>query len=192
MPVQSVVPGAAGGLREHLVRAAALVPDEVARLGAFATQLNGHTVVPIIGAGGSADCGILRGGQVANAMYTEYMSDPGYTERPSNHAQFNSDLGAIADAIYLERTQEQVVEALGLHDSACWPNADDLPAHFCGYRVLARLAREELFSERLRSTTTAGLSVACTTKASCSTPAGMAGAGATMRRWSQMRLAMHR
>jgi hypothetical protein len=105
--------------------------------------------MPVIGAGGSYDCGMRLAREIAEELHAQYESDPRYDPRPSDHdaESIKTNLGAVADAIRLVRTQNEVVEAVGLDDPALWPNADDLRGHFCAYRVLARLAREDLFSE---------------------------------------------
>jgi hypothetical protein len=77
------------------------------------------------------------------------MAEPAFNPRPSNHneCEVKTNLGAVADAIYLKRTQAELVRALGLHQSALWPDKRGLSGHFCTYRVLARLAREDVLAE---------------------------------------------
>ncbi len=120
-------------------------------LGFLAAQLDRAAVVPIIGAGGSCDCGIKLAWEVADEMYESFDKAPGFQEPASDLKENKTDLGTVADSIYLERNREHlaVVEALGLDDESCWPGMDGLPDHFCAYRVLARLVREDLFGEAL-------------------------------------------
>lgn len=131
---------------EHLENAAALPADAIDGLRALANQLAGEKVVPLLGAGASYDCGMLLASDIARALHEDYMQD----DRFLPHACSGSDdLGAISEAIYDVAGQSAVVEMLGLPDPALWPDADAVDSHFCAYRVLARLAREQLFDDAL-------------------------------------------
>jgi hypothetical protein len=71
---------------------------------------------------------------------------------PSDLKREKHNLGLVADAIYTAKDKggkEAVLDALSLGKRADWPGRDDFPEHFCGYRVLARLAREGLISEAI-------------------------------------------
>ena len=106
-------------------------------------------MLPVLGAGASYDCGVRLARDLANDLHGDYMADPTYDPRPSNANALADDLGAVADAIGLVRSQKEVVEALGIHDPGLWPPAQQLRDHFCAYRILARLAREDLFAEAI-------------------------------------------
>jgi hypothetical protein len=149
VPVQSRDLSQLKDLQDHLDLAIRLPPAEFAGLQALARQLDGRPVIPVVGAGGSYDCGIRLARDIAEDLFAEYSADPAFAPLPDRAAEFERDLGAVADAIGLVRSQKEVVEALGLHESALWPSAPDLTGHFCTYRVLARLAREDLFGEAL-------------------------------------------
>jgi hypothetical protein len=86
---------------------------------------------------------------LARDLHAEYKSDPAFSPYPEQVDSFETDLGAVADAIRLTRTQDELVRALGLDDEGLWPPADQLVGHFCAYRVLARLAREDIFAEAI-------------------------------------------
>lgn len=150
MPVQSKDPNQIQSLRAHLDSAAALSQERLRRLRRLARQLDGYSVLPLVGAGGSYDCGTRLTTQIAVDLYDEYRADSSYSRRPGDARVRKKDLGAVADAMFLEQQrQDKVVEALGLGDAACWPSINGIDEHFCGYRVLARLAREDLFTEAL-------------------------------------------
>ena len=112
----------------------------------MAAQLASETVVPLLGAGASFDCGMLLAGHIAAALHEDYVRDDRFLPHPCTASD---DLGAISEAIYDVAGQSAVVEMLGLPDPALWPDADDVDGHFCAYRVLARLAREQLFDDAL-------------------------------------------
>ena len=131
---------------EHLRLAAALPADGVEALRTLATQLEGEQVVPLLGAGASYDCGMLLAGQLAQSLHEDYLLDDRFLPHPCTTGD---DLGAISEAIYGVAGQSAVVEMLKLPDPALWPDADNVDAHFCAYRVLARLAREQLFDDTL-------------------------------------------
>jgi hypothetical protein len=136
-------------LRDHVALACSLPQTEVNRIQQVARQLDGVPVMPVLGAGASYDCGIRLARAISQDMHAEYSADASFEPRPSNHAAIRDDLGAVADAVALVKGQRGAVQMLGLDDPTLWPPADDLTGHFCVYRVLARLAREDLFSEAL-------------------------------------------
>jgi hypothetical protein len=149
VPVQSRDPTQLRSLRAHLALAAGLSRPEVDVIRQLARQLDGVPVMPVLGAGASYDCGMRLARDVAKLMHADYVADASFQPRPSNYAEFETDLGAVADAIALSKNQAAAVTTLGLDDPVLWPAADDLTGHFCTYRVLARLAREDLFAEAL-------------------------------------------
>jgi hypothetical protein len=149
VPVQSRDISQVRPLDEHLALAASLPQPEVDRLRQLAQQLDGVPVMPVLGAGASYDCGMLLARDVSKALHADYIGDSSFEPRPSNYADIDTDLGAVADAIALVKGQKEVVTSLGLGDPGLWPAADDLTGHFCTYRVLARLAREDLFAEAI-------------------------------------------
>jgi hypothetical protein len=128
----------------HFELAAALDDDAIATLRTLAAQFDGEQVVPLLGAGASYDCGMLLASQVARELHTDYLADPRFSPHPCASVD---DLGAIAEAIFAVAGQRTVVDLLGLPDTTLWPTAEHIGAHFCAYRVLARLAREDLFDD---------------------------------------------
>lgn len=147
MPVQSRDLAQVKTLRNHLDQAAALSPGRVRKIRMLARQLEDVAVLPVIGAGASHDCGMLSAAQLSQELYTNYKADPSFKNRPGYLARRKEDLGAVADAICLEREQAELVKSLGLDDRPCWPDVDGIEEHFCSYCVLARLAREGVLSE---------------------------------------------
>ncbi len=130
-------------LQEHLEKAAALDPDQVDAIRRLARQLRGLPVLPIIGAGASYDCGMRLARDIGVDLYTDYKSDATYEP----HDVVNQDLAEVAQAIYNHSSQTAVVRAIGLPEPDLWPETSRVGEHFCVYRVLARLAREDLFKE---------------------------------------------
>jgi hypothetical protein len=110
--------------------------------------LEGTSFLPVIGAGGSIDCGQRLAGEIAADMYARFRQE-GLEPRPSDLPRNKKDLGVVADAFYNAADQKAVVEALGLEDPSKWPGKEDFDSHFCSYRLLARMAREEFFSEAI-------------------------------------------
>lgn len=146
MTVRTIDSSQVLSLQEHLAKAAALGDDEVARVRVLATQLEGQRVLPILGAGSSHDCGMRLGKQIGEDLYNDYLANSAYAPHA---AGLNPELGEVADAIFDKAGQNAVVRAVGLHDPALWPSTDAVGEHFCAYRVLARLAREELMNEEI-------------------------------------------
>jgi hypothetical protein len=134
-------------LEEHITSACELSGDAVMTLRRLACQLDSKAVIPLIGAGGSHDCGVPLARQIAKELYRRYVLTA--KSKPSDAGLLEEDLGAVADLIGLAGEQKDVVDALGLGDEAQWPAADGFTEHFCVYRVLARLAREGIFQEAL-------------------------------------------
>ena len=131
-------------LQQHFDAVSRLGSTVVSQLAALAAQLEGSAVLPLIGAGGSYDCGLPLAHRLGEDLLADYLADPAYAPHA---ARLGPNLGEVADAIYTSADQLAVVTALGLPDPAKWPSADDIDPHFCAYRVLARLAREDHFSE---------------------------------------------
>jgi SIR2-like domain len=144
MTVRTMDPAQVRSLQHHCDAAAALGDQTLRALRALVRQLSGLMVLPLIGAGGSYDCGMRLASQLGRDLLTDWEADPTYQPRPSG---LTADLGRVADAIYLGRSnsQQAVLDAIGIPDHSLWPGADELDEHFCVYRVLARLAREGLF-----------------------------------------------
>jgi len=149
VPVQSRKLDQIRSLEDHLELAAGLPAAEAQQLAELAKQLEHCEIMPIVGAGGSYDCGMRLARELAKDLHREYLGDSAFDPRPSNAGDFGEDLGAVADAICLKRSQRDAVEMLGLGDESLWPPMGHLDPHFCAYRVLARLAREDLFSEAI-------------------------------------------
>ncbi len=137
-------------LQDHLDAALNLDAADIDKLRALAAQLNNHTVMPVVGAGASYDCGMRLARELASDMRADYLADKTFQPYAANllpTANPQPELGQVADAIYQGRGQQAVVEAVGLHDPALWPAADGIAPHFCTYCVLARLAREHVFED---------------------------------------------
>jgi SIR2-like domain len=148
MPVRTMDPAQVRSLQWHCDAAAALGDQTLRDLRTLVGQLSGLMVLPLIGAGGSHDCGMRLASQLGRDLLTDWESDPTYQPRPSG---LTPDLGRVAEAIYLGRgkNQQAVLDAIGIPDRSLWPAADELNEHFCVYRVLARLAREGLFDHAM-------------------------------------------
>jgi hypothetical protein len=136
-------PAQVRSLQQHCEFAVALGDEALWDLRALASQLSGQMVLPLIGAGGSHDCGMRLTSQLGQDLLSDWEADPTYQPRPSD---LTPDLGRVADAIYLGRgnSQQAVLDAIGIPDRSQWPAADELDDHFCAYRILARLGREGL------------------------------------------------
>jgi hypothetical protein len=144
MTVKTMEPSRVLSLGDHLIQAAGFDKDQAERIRRLAAQLAGRPVLPLLGAGASYDCGMRLATEIGRDLYDDYMSNGAYAP----HARgLEPNLGDVADAIYDAADQVAVVRAVGLPDPALWPGADDISDHFCAYRVLARLAREELMAE---------------------------------------------
>jgi hypothetical protein len=113
-------------LREHLVAAGLLDPDELDRIRDLAAQLADRPVLPLLGAGASFDCGMRLASEIGADLHRDYMVDPAYWPQAAGLAQNLSD---VADAISNTAGQVGVVRALGLPDPALWPAADDVRDH---------------------------------------------------------------
>lgn len=144
MAVRTHYPNQVRSLREHLDQAIGLEPQVLADLSTLAVQLGDCSVLPLVGAGGSYDCGLPLAGPLGADLLADYLANDAYRPHP---AGLTADLGDVTEAIYGAAGQAAVVEALGLPDHRLWPAATDVESHFCAYRPLARLAREHLFRE---------------------------------------------
>jgi hypothetical protein len=131
-------------LQDHLDVAATLAPSVISDLEVLAVQLDGQSVLPLIGAGGSYDCGMPLAHSIGQDLYDDYYANPDYAPYAAN---LQPSMADVTEAIYVNAGQLAVVEALGLPEPALWPGAEEVPEHFCAYRVLARLARERLFAQ---------------------------------------------
>jgi hypothetical protein len=131
-------------LQDHLDAAVALDAAVIADLRALAVQLDGQSVLPLIGAGGSFDCGMPLAASIGRDLLDDYRANPDYAPHQAGLAPL---MGDVTEAIYVSANQDAVVKALGLPEPALWPAAAEVHDHFCGYRVLARLAREQLFAQ---------------------------------------------
>jgi len=144
MTVRTMDPSQVLTLQEHLAQALALEPQEVEKVRVLAAQLQGRSVLPMLGAGASHDCGMRLATQIGIDLYDDYLADPAFAPHASGLRQ---ELGEVADAICAAAGQVAVVRAVGLPDPALWPGTDEVGAHFCAYRVLARLSREDVMDE---------------------------------------------
>jgi hypothetical protein len=144
MTVRTMDSAQVRSLQQHCEAAAALGDEALRDLRTLSGQLSGLMVLPLLGAGGSQDCGMRLASQIGRDLLADWEADPTYQPRPSG---MTADLGRVAEAIYLGRgkSQQAVLDAVGIPDRTLWPAADELDDHFCAYRVLARLAREGLF-----------------------------------------------
>lgn len=147
MTVQTIDDTQIKSLQEHIDKAVALEPGRVEEVRTLAAQLleQDLPVLPIVGAGASHDCGMRLATALGKDLYRDYMANPDYASEP-RHA-VSEDLAEVAQAIHNAAGQVAVVKAIGLDDVTLWPDAESVPEHFCLYRVLSRLAREELFKE---------------------------------------------
>jgi hypothetical protein len=147
MTVQTIDDTQISSLQEHIDKATALEPARVEEIRTLAAQLLNQDlpVLPIVGAGASHDCGMRLATALGKDLYRDYMSDPNYASQP-RHA-VREDLAEVAQAIHNAAGQVAVVKAIGVDDTALWPDVENISEHFCLYRVLSRLAREELFKE---------------------------------------------
>jgi hypothetical protein len=143
MPVQTIDKSQVCSLQEHLDKAARLDATQIDEIRMLARQLQGLPVLPIIGAGASHDCGMRLASDIGKDLYTAYINDGTY----DSHDAVSEDLADVAQAIYNAADQVAVVRAVGLPDPDLWPETGRVERHFCVYRVLARLAREEMFDE---------------------------------------------
>jgi SIR2-like domain len=132
-------------ISDRLFEAASLPPATWQELRELARQLNGLSILPLLGAGASYDCGQPLASVVAEDMYGQF----GSVGQPSDLKRSRADLGVVADAFYLRGEQKEAVDALSLSDTSKWPASREFRDHFCGYRVLARLAREGIISEAI-------------------------------------------
>ena len=145
MTVQTMDVSQIRPLQDHLDQAAALDSDQISAIRMLAGQHNDLPVLPVMGAGASHDCGMRLAREMGEDLYADYIGDPSY----GPHDAVTEDLADVAQAIYNAAGQVAVVRAIGLTDPNLWPNAGQVPDHFCAYRILARLAREELFDEAI-------------------------------------------
>jgi SIR2-like domain len=147
MTVQTIDKDQIRSLQEHIDKATALEPARVAEIRALVAQLleQDLPVLPIVGAGASHDCGMRLASALGKDLYWDYMNNPDYASEPRDAVK--EDLADVAQAIHNAADQIAVVKAIGLDDPALWPDAENVPEHFCLYRVLSRLAREDLFEE---------------------------------------------
>jgi hypothetical protein len=75
-------------------------------------------------------------------LYDSYRSNDDFA--PYDEGLSKTDLPGIAQAMFVRKGQQRVVDELGLPDSSIWRPADDMGDHFCVYSVLARMVREGL------------------------------------------------
>jgi hypothetical protein len=147
MSVQTIDDTQICSLKEHIDKATALVPERIKEIRALAGQIleQDLPVLPIVGAGASHDCGMRLATALGKDLYRDYMNNADYASEP-RHA-VSEDLAEVAQAIQNADGQVAVVKAIGVDDPALWPDAENVPEHFCLYRVLSRLARENLLKE---------------------------------------------
>lgn len=142
MAVRIMDEGQIKSLRFHLELALELEPDEVATIRALAAQLQGQSILPILGAGASHDCGMRVAGDIATDLHAECCLDEGL--RSVVEGVPERDLSGIAEAIYAfhGNSHQAVLEAIGMPDPGRWPGTPDVDPHFCALRILARGVRE--------------------------------------------------
>ena len=145
MTVQTIDDTQIRSQQEHIDKATALEPAQLQEIRALAAQLLDLPVLPILGAGAAHDCGVRLATALGEDLYNDYVSDPAYAGQP--RGEVAHDLSDVAQAILNAAGQVAVVKAIGLDDPLLWPEAQNVPEHFCLYRVLSRLAREEFFKE---------------------------------------------
>jgi SIR2-like domain len=146
MTVRTIDSSQVLSLQEHLAKAAALDDEKVTHIRDLAAQLEGRSVMPVLGAGASYDCGMRLASQIGEDLCNDYLADASFAPHA---ARLSPNLGDVADAIFAAADQPTVVRAVGLPDPALWPGTDEVNEHFCAYRVLARLAREDLMHEAI-------------------------------------------
>jgi hypothetical protein len=139
MTIQTMDPAQILSLERHLAEAAQLDPGTIQLLQTLADQLHGKSVLPVVGAGCSYDCGMLVATQIGKHLHTAYYGDASYAPQVADPGP---NLGALTEAIKTQRGQRAAVEAVGMHDSTLWPPTSEVDPHFCVYRVLTRLSRE--------------------------------------------------
>jgi hypothetical protein len=146
MTVKTMDPTRVVTLEDHLRKAAEFDPVQIDRIRGLATQLSDRPVLPLLGSGASYDCGMRLAAEIGQDLYDDYVGDPGFAPHVGS---LEPNMGAVADAIFTTAGQVGVVRAVGLPDPALWPGTNEIQEHFCGHRVLARLAREEVMEEVL-------------------------------------------
>lgn len=144
MSIRTHNPGQVLSLKTHLEKASELPDTVLADLRALAAQLDGRTVLPLIGAGGSYDCGLPLARQIGEDLREDYYNNPLFHPHQDG---LDPDMAAVAEEIFIATDQATVLQSLGIPDPALWPPASDIDEHFCGYRILARLAREDLYTD---------------------------------------------
>ena len=100
----------------------------LAQLAQLARQLEGQRVLPVVGAGGSFDCGMRLARQLGQDLHGEYYADSRYAPHVPS---LDPTLPEVTQAIHDVAGQTAVVEGLGLPDPALWPSAYDVDDHFC-------------------------------------------------------------
>jgi SIR2-like domain len=129
----------------HIKESGGLPTSEIEGIKQLATQLHGERVLPVVGAGASFDCGMCLASEIAEDLFTSYIANSDFAPHLAHLAK--TDLGSIAEAIYLRTDQSRVVSELGLPDRAIWRPATQMGSHFCVYSVLARMVREKFVEE---------------------------------------------
>jgi hypothetical protein len=141
---------------DHLVHAASIhgtALDEIRRL---AAQLKDQSVLPILGAGASYDCGVRLANEIGQDLHDAYLADPSFHP----HRPVSPNLGKVAEVIAQERNDDlAAIEAIGLDRADLWPPSSDIPPHYCAYRPLSRLAREGHYEQAI------GFNYDCNTEA---------------------------
>lgn len=141
-------------LHELALQSAAIASDTRTQIRQLATELSHHSVLPLIGAGASIDCGAPAARVLANELAGKIeRGDIDIAQLPSDFDECRHDLGKLADLIHLDHSPEFILNEIGFADSKRWPSADEIvdhgttSAHPCAYRVLARMAREQFIAE---------------------------------------------
>jgi hypothetical protein len=144
MSITTMDRGQVQAFHHHLDKARGL-GTRLADIRTLAVQLSGRSVLPVIGAGASYDCGMRLAREIGQDLLDTYLGDNSF-----NHVEgLDPDLAKVAQAIWKDRDQKAVVRAVELNEPEKWPDADGMGDHFCSYRVLARFAREQLAKEAI-------------------------------------------
>jgi hypothetical protein len=94
--VRTFEPSQVRQLQEHFDAASAFHPTVLDQLRALAVQIGGCSVLPLIGAGGSYDCGMPLARQIGEDLLRDYLADPRFAPHA---AGLSADLGDVAEAI---------------------------------------------------------------------------------------------
>jgi hypothetical protein len=140
MTVQVMNEGRQLSLGDHLSKAAGLDTGEVTAIATLARQLPVPSILPVVGAGASWDCGVRVAKEIGADLLNAYLANGDYAAHDASLT--GDDLADITERIYEKRGAERVVEDLGFPGEKQWRPAARMGEHFCVYCVLARMVRE--------------------------------------------------